>query len=163
MKRLGASFGSREPRESHPLFWLFNLITLITYLFSFLLFFCLTCPWVCLYLHILAITTFLARLLAYQHTWFCFLFHSTVAPIISFLSIRSFSYQSFFSLPPPGSCLPLFTFLFLRLPFSPSWLPSVSLLLCLLRFCVCSLCLRGLLVRVAGWFGLSGGVCFSAA
>jgi hypothetical protein len=37
MRSLGASFGSREPRESHP------LPCLITYLFSLLLFACLAC------------------------------------------------------------------------------------------------------------------------
>jgi hypothetical protein len=41
MKRLGVSFGSREPREPHPS--LFNLITLITYLFTLLPFACLVC------------------------------------------------------------------------------------------------------------------------
>ncbi len=35
---------SGEPQEPYPLPCL-NLITLITYLFSFLLFVCLTCPW----------------------------------------------------------------------------------------------------------------------
>ena len=40
MKKLGASFGSREPREPHTPS-LFELITLITYLFSLLLFACL--------------------------------------------------------------------------------------------------------------------------
>ncbi len=62
---------------------------------------------------------------------------------------KSFFFTKVFftSPPPPGSCLSLFTFLFLWLLFSPSLLPSASLLLCLLRFFVCSLCLCGLLVR----------------
>jgi hypothetical protein len=45
---------------------LFNLITLITYLFSFLLFVCLACPCASLYLRTLALTTLPARVLAYQ-------------------------------------------------------------------------------------------------
>jgi hypothetical protein len=40
------------------------------YLFSFLLFVCLACPWACLYLRTLAITTFPARVLAYQQLFF---------------------------------------------------------------------------------------------
>jgi hypothetical protein len=56
MKRLGTSFGSGEPQEPYPCL---NLITLITYLFSLLLFVCLACPWASLYLRTLADTTLL--------------------------------------------------------------------------------------------------------
>jgi hypothetical protein len=66
MKRLGTSFGSAEPQEPYPLPCL-NLITLITYQFSLLLFVCLACPWPAL-LHTLARHHFAARLLAYQQT-----------------------------------------------------------------------------------------------
>ncbi len=44
MKRIGISFGSDEPQEPYPLPCL-NLITLITYQFSLLLFVCLACLW----------------------------------------------------------------------------------------------------------------------
>jgi hypothetical protein len=59
-----------EPQEPYPLPCL-NLITLITYQFSLLLllFVCLACPWACLHLRTLALTTFAARVLAYQQ--FC--------------------------------------------------------------------------------------------
>ncbi len=82
--------------------FLFELITLITHLFSFLLFVCLACPWADLYLHTLTITTFPARVLAYQHTWFClFLFHQSFCHQ-SFLR-QSFFSPKFFSLLPPLS------------------------------------------------------------
>jgi hypothetical protein len=66
MKRLGTSFGSAEPQEPYPLPCL-NLITLITYQFSLLLFVCLACPWPTLVLRTLAQHHLAARLLAYQH------------------------------------------------------------------------------------------------
>jgi hypothetical protein len=44
IKRCGTSFGSAEPQEPYPLPCL-NLITLITYQFSLLLFVCLACLW----------------------------------------------------------------------------------------------------------------------
>jgi hypothetical protein len=47
-----------EPQEPYPLPCL-NLITLITYLFSFLLFVCLACLWASLYLRTLADATLL--------------------------------------------------------------------------------------------------------
>jgi hypothetical protein len=64
----GTSFGSAKPQdqeqEPYPLPCL-NLITLITYLFSLLLFVCLSCPWASPYLRTLADTTLLhARVLA---------------------------------------------------------------------------------------------------
>ncbi len=58
MKRLDTSFGSGEPQEPYPLLCL-NFITLITYLFSFLLFVCLACPCVSLYSHTLALTPYM--------------------------------------------------------------------------------------------------------
>ncbi len=57
MKRLDTSFGSAEPQEpQYPLPCL-NLITLITYQFSLLLFVCLASPWLALDLRTLADTT----------------------------------------------------------------------------------------------------------
>jgi hypothetical protein len=67
MKRLGTTFGSRGPEELSPLPCLTSYITLITYHFSILLFVCLACPCACLHLRTLALTTFTARVLAYQH------------------------------------------------------------------------------------------------
>jgi hypothetical protein len=55
-ERLGISFGSGEPQEPYPLPYL-NLITLITYQFSFLLFVCLACLWASLYLRTLPYCT----------------------------------------------------------------------------------------------------------
>jgi hypothetical protein len=64
------------------------------------------------------------------------LFHSTVAPII-FLCSKVFFHQSFFTPPPPGSCNPLFTFLY---PFYlPDFLqPACFSLLCLFALFVAS-------------------------
>ncbi len=56
---------SAEPQEPYPLPCL-NLITLITYQFSLLLFVCLACPWPALVLRTLAQHHLAARLLAYQ-------------------------------------------------------------------------------------------------
>jgi hypothetical protein len=64
------------------------------------------------------------------------LFHSTVAPIIFILVCSKFFHQSFFTPPPPGSCLvthfslssTLFTFL------------TCFSQLASLPVCVCSLC-----------------------
>jgi hypothetical protein len=44
-----------------------SIMLCINNLFSFLLFVCLACPWACLYLRTIAITTFPAWVLAYQH------------------------------------------------------------------------------------------------
>jgi hypothetical protein len=64
MKRLGVSFGSREPRA---LPCLFNLITLIAYLFSLLPFACLACFCACLCSHTLAHTPYpIHGVLSYQ-------------------------------------------------------------------------------------------------
>ncbi len=86
MKRLGTSFGSAEPQEPYPLPCL-NLITLITYhvsIFSVTL--SLSClPLACLALHTPSRHPLAARVLAYQHAWFCLFFHSTFAPIIFIL------------------------------------------------------------------------------
>jgi hypothetical protein len=68
MKRLGTPFGSAEPQEPYPLPCL-NLITLITYQFSLLLFVCLAFPWPALVLRTLAQHHLAARLLAYQQTY----------------------------------------------------------------------------------------------
>jgi hypothetical protein len=106
MKRLGASFGSREPRELDPPPSLINLITLITYLFSFLLFVCLACPCASLYLRTLALTTLPARVLAYQHTLFC-LFYFTLLSHQSFYFVY---HQSFSSLLLPWVLSPTFHF-----------------------------------------------------
>ncbi len=65
MKRLDTSFGSGEPQEPYPLPCL-NLITLITYLFSFLLFVCFAGPCASLYSRTLALPTLPAWMLTYQ-------------------------------------------------------------------------------------------------
>ena len=67
---------------------LFNLITLITYLFSLLLCACLACPCACLCLPTVAYTPTLPGVLAYQHTWLSLFW-------ISFRSCLP-SHQSFF-------------------------------------------------------------------
>ena len=71
-----------------------------------------------------------ARVLAYQHTWFGLFFSLTLLShqSFSFLSAQSFFTKVCFT-PPPWVLSPTFHF---PLPFSPSWLPSASLLLCLL-------------------------------
>ncbi len=103
----------------------FTLITLITYLLSFTL---LVLPW--LGLAYLSLTPTTHGLLTYQHTWFVlfsfyFLFF---APIVFVFFTKVFYFS------PPWSCHPLFTFVFLWLLLSPSWLASASLLLCLFVF-----------------------------
>ena len=129
MKRLGTSFGSAEPQEPYPLPCL-NLITLITYQFSLLLFVCLACPWPALVLRTLAQHHLAARLLAYQHTWLSLFFDFTLLSHQSKVFSPKFFYSS-----PPWVLSSTFHF---PLPFSPSWLPSASLLLCLLALCVAS-------------------------
>jgi hypothetical protein len=62
------------------------------------------------------------------------LFHSTVAPIILLCSKAFFSPKVFCLSPPLG----LVTHFYFPLPFSPSWLPSASLLLCLFALFVAS-------------------------
>ncbi len=88
---------------------LFDFITLITYQFS-----PVTLRLSCWPLASLPLT-YPSRHHLIQGCWLIniidsvfFLFHSTVAPIISFLSARIF-HQSFFTSPPPGFCHPLFT------------------------------------------------------
>ncbi len=124
-------------------------------------------PWTSLYLRTVAIATLLhgcwlinihtwLRLRGYQHTWFCLsFFHSTVAPIIWFCSKVVFSLKFFFS--PPWVLSPTFHY---QVPVSPSWLPSASLLFCLLVVVVHSLCLTELPVSVCWlWVELKGWVC----
>jgi hypothetical protein len=74
-----------------------------------------------------------ARVLAYQHTWLSLFSYFT----LSLLSHQSkvFFTKVFCTPPPPWVLSPTFHF---PLPFSPSWLPSASLLLCLLALCVAS-------------------------
>ncbi len=157
MKRLDTSFGSCELQEPYPL-PCFNIITLITYLFSLLPFTCLACLCASLCLCTLALTPYPTRCVglstyvikSFSISLFCRTNH--------FLLFLFFS-PKYFSLLPPPTCL-VSHFSPFTLLFSSSWLPSASLLLCLLRFFVCSLCIRGLPVRAAGWVGLSDGVCF---
>jgi hypothetical protein len=159
MKRLGTSFRSREPRDPHPLpCFLFNLITLITYLFSFLLFVCLACPCASVLTypsphHLTCTGVGLSTYVILSFFYFTLLSHQ------SFYFVPKFVFhQSFFHFSAPGSCLPLFTFVFLWLHFSPSWLPSGSLLLCLLKLFVCGLCrnLNCLCQLKLVWVGLTG-------
>ncbi len=98
-----------------------------------------------------------ARLLAYQHTWFC-LFFSLYCRTNHLICSKVFLHQSCFYFSPLGlvTHFSLFTTLF----FSPSWLPSTSLLLCLLVVVVRSFCLTELPVSVCWlWVGLKGWVC----
>ncbi len=111
MKNLGAHFGSREPREPHPLPCLTHNLNHVSVFFltlrsSSVLRLACSCACASLYLRTLALTTLPARvlMLAYQHTWFCLLlFHSTVAPIIllcsKFFHFSLFSLLSFFDYP----------------------------------------------------------------
>ncbi len=120
-----------------------NLITLITYQFSFLLFACLACLRVSLCSLPLAPRT----LLAYQHTWlslFWTSFRSFYPPTNRF---RFFSTKYFYS-SPPWVLSPTFHF---SLPFSPSWIASASLLLCLFAFVL----FVASVVSAAGWVGLT--------
>jgi hypothetical protein len=125
---------SRTKGTSSPS--MFNLITLITYLLFFLLFVCLACPWSRLYVRTLALTTLPARVLAYQHTWFClFSFHFT-------------SYQSFYFVPkffftsPPLGLVSHFSLLsFFDYPFHLPDLLQPACFPCLLTLFVCDLCL----------------------
>ena len=80
---------------------LFNLITLITYLFSLLLCACLACPCACLCLPTVAHTSTLPGVLAYQHTWFCLFWISFRSFVPSHQSFFVFFYLIFFTPPPP--------------------------------------------------------------
>jgi hypothetical protein len=91
---------------------LLEFITLITYQFSLLLFFCLTCPWLAAltypsltppYCTVVGLSTYV--ILSFL------LFHSTVGPI-TLLCSKVFFSPNVFHLSPPGSCHPLFTFLY---------------------------------------------------
>ncbi len=103
MKRLGTPFGSAEPQEPYPLPCV-NLITLITYLFSLLLFVCLSCHWASPYLRTLADTTLLhgCWLINIRDSVFSFIslycrtnhFHSCL------LSAQIFFTKVFFTPPP---------------------------------------------------------------
>ena len=126
-------------------FILFSLITLITYLFSLLLCACLACLRASLCAPTLAPRT----LLAYQHTWLSLFFYFTLLSHQSFYFVRKFFFTKVFSLLPPGSCDPLFTFLY------PFHLPD------LLQPACFSACLRlfflwPLLPLIAGWVGRTG-------
>ncbi len=139
MKRLGTSFGSGEPHEPCPLPCLkpHNLNHVSVFLVTLLL--------SCLPLG--------KPLLTYpsRRDSVFFLFHSTVAPIISFCS-KVFFHQSFFSpkfflLLPPGSCHPFFTF---HYPFHlPDFLQPACFSACLLLLSVAS-ALRKCLCQFAG-------------
>jgi hypothetical protein len=113
MKRLGTSFGFAEPQEPYPLPCL-NLITLITYLFSLLLYVCLSCPWASPYLRTLADTTLLHGRWLINIRDSVFSFISLYCRTNHFILVCSkcFFSPKFFSFSPPGSCHPLFTFLY---------------------------------------------------
>jgi hypothetical protein len=138
MKRLGASFGSRKPREPHPPS-LFELITLITYLFSLLPFACLACLCTGLCLRTLALTPYPTQcvgLSTYVIKSFV-LFHSklTVAPIIAFLSFQSIFSPKFFFTFPPWLLSPIFH-LYYYYPFHlPDFLQPACFSACLLLLC----------------------------
>jgi hypothetical protein len=131
MKRLGTSFSSAEPQEPYPLPCL-NLITLITYQFSLLLFVCLACPWFAYYLRTLADTSLL------HGCWLTNIRDS----VFSFISLYCrtnqicFSPKFVFYSSPPGSCHPLFTFLY---PFHlPDFLQPACFSACLFALFVAS-------------------------
>ena len=96
-------------------------------------------------------------LLTYQHTWFClfsiFLFF---APIIVCQTLVSTNFDFEIS-PPPVLSLTFcfYSFLYLQLPFHPSWLTSASLL----HLPVLSLCVASVSLRLYGWVGLKRRVC----
>jgi hypothetical protein len=116
MKKLGTSFGSAEPQEPYPLPCL-NLITLITYQCSLLLFVFLACPWLALLLRTLADTHFL------QGCWFInirdsvFSFISLYCRNNHFTLFQKNNSPNLFYFSPPWVLSPTFHF---SLPFSPS-------------------------------------------
>ena len=108
---------------------LFNLITLITYLFSLLLCACLACPCACLCLPTVAHTSTLPGVLAYQHTWFCLFWISFRSFVPSHQSFFVFFYLTFFH-SPPTPCRSLFTFS--TLEFFPTCFSQLPFSACLL-------------------------------
>ncbi len=115
-----------DQRTSSPS--LFDFITLITYQFSLLLLVCLACPLLALLLRTLADTT-----------WYKCVGLSTYVILSFFISFycrtNHFILVCSKVFHPPWVLSPTFHF---PLPFSPSWLPSASLLLCLFALFVAS-------------------------
>ncbi len=113
-----------------------SFITLITYLFSLLPFTCLACLCASLCLCTIALIPYPTRCVG-SSTYVIksfLLFHSTVAPIIFILVCSKCFHQSVFYSSTPWVLSPIFHLL----PYpSPSWLPSASLLLCLLVVVAC--------------------------
>ena len=132
MKSLDTSFGSCEPKEPYPL-PCFNLITLISYLFSLLPFACIACLCASLCLCTLALTPYPTRcvgLSTYVIKSFL-LSHQS----FSFLSSQSFFFTKVCFTPPPLGLVTHFS-------LSPStlftFLTSFSQLASLPACCCCA-------------------------
>ena len=110
---------------------LFAFITLITYHFSLLPFACLACLCASLYSRTLVCTFYPTRcvdLSTYVILSFCDFF------LVYCLKSHQSFFTKVFSIPPPVSCLSLFTF---HSTLHPSWLPSAACFTCLFAFCLC--------------------------
>ncbi len=118
------------PPEPYPL-PCFNLITLISYLFSLLPFACIACLCASLCLCTLALTPYPTRCVGLS-TYVIKSFSSFCAFFSP--SFLVFLFKVFYFSP---SWVLSLTFHF-SLPFSPSWLPSASLLLCMFALIVAS-------------------------
>ncbi len=111
-----------------------NLITLITYLFPFLLFTCLACHRASLCSPTIALTLYLTRCVGLStYVILSFLFFLFFAPIVFLLSS---SRQTEKKNSPLGSCHPLFHFSPFTLPFT--FLTSFSQLASLPACCCCA-------------------------
>jgi hypothetical protein len=151
IKRARTSFGPRgpQPQELVPLpFHTHNLNHVSAFFYP-----CLSC----LGLACLTLVSPLLHtgcwLINYQHTWFClFSFYFFCSLHQSFSVFLTKILFMFIFLPPPGFCHPLFTFVFLWLPFH---LPDLLQPACF-SACLCLFSLWPLLPLCgSGWVGLT--------
>jgi hypothetical protein len=140
MKSLDTSFGSCEPPEPYPL-PCFNLITLITYLFSLLPFTCLACLCASLCLCItLALTPYPTRCVGLSTYVIKPFSISLYCRTNHFLLFFLFFHQSFFHFsPPPPPHVLSHTFHFLPYSFHlPDFLQPACFSACFAFVCVAS-------------------------
>ena len=135
-----------------------SLITLITYLLSFTL--AWSCPWLAVAYPSHHLTALVCWLINIRDSVFFLSFCSLHQSL--FVYDTSVIQSLILRFPPPRSCLSLFSFysfLYLQLPFNPSWLPSAS---CLHLPVVCLCGFLAVAVQVSWTEGVLCPVCYSS-
>jgi hypothetical protein len=138
------------------------LVTLITYLFSLLLFACLASLCACLHLAYPSHHHYPSKYVGLPSKYVIksfILFYSTVAPIIAFLSFQSFFTKVLFSTFAPWVLSPTFHFYHFHDFLQPACFSACLLLLCVasaLRNCLCQF------VSVSWTEGVLCSVCYSS-